>query len=196
MERKTDRRTLYTQTAVKEAFLELIAEMSYDRINVTAICRRAEISRATFYLHFDNVDDVLDRVIDDALLFSEEAAGSMVDMLDAFSGTCGAQEMKEHETLLPACQRIADSDRYHSLFMDSQVSDHIIRRIAQHERETVVPVLMKRGGISEDEAELIFRFILYGSFAVNRSLGWQKDDRWYRCQSLLGRFVSGGMQKV
>ncbi len=180
MKKKIDRRTLYTQAVVKDAFLALIAEMPYDRINVTGICRKADISRATFYLHFDNVDHVLDQVIDDALLFSETAPGTMLDMLD----------------MVPACQRIADSDRYHALFLDPLVSDHIIRRIAQHERDSVVLELMKRGNITEEEAEVIFRFILQGSFAVNRSLNWQKNAHWYRCQELIGHFVRGGLKEI
>ncbi len=198
MARKTDRRTLYTQGVVKDAFLKLIEKLPYDKITVTAICKEAEISRATFYLHFDHVDDVLDHVIDDALLFSEESSGTMMDMIDGISSgqMHDAETLKNNEALLPACQRIADSDRYHALFMDSLVSSHIIHRIAQHERGHVIPLLMKRSHISESEAELIFRFMLYGTFAVNADLGWKKDDRWFRAQDLLSRFVSGGMKEL
>ncbi len=198
MKKKTDRRTLYTIGIVKDAFLELIRKTPYDKINVTAICKEAGISRATFYIHFDNVDDVLDRVIDDALLFSEESAGTMVDMIDTLSSpdTPGAEAFLKNDALLPACQRIADSERYHALFMDSLISDHIIQRIAQHERDAVIPRLMKKGSISEEEAELIFRFMLHGTFAVNRSLGWKKDQRWYRTQTILSRFVDGGIREI
>ncbi len=197
MKKKTDRRTLYTIGIVKDAFLELIRKTPYDKINVTAICKEADISRATFYIHFDNVDDVLDRVIDDALLFSEESAGNMVDIIDSLTGedTPNTETFLKNDALLPACQRIADSDRYHALFMDPLVSDHIIQRIAQHEREAVIPRLMKRG-ITEEEAELIFRFMLHGTFAINRSLGWKKDERWYRTQKILSRFVDGGIKEI
>ena len=48
---------------IKDALLELNKETAYDKINVTMVCRQAEIARATFYLHFDSLDEVLDSVI-------------------------------------------------------------------------------------------------------------------------------------
>ena len=53
-QRKTDRRTLYTRQVVKDALLELLVEHHFEDINVTMLCRQAEITRATFYLHFDS----------------------------------------------------------------------------------------------------------------------------------------------
>ncbi len=179
-QRKTDRRTIYTQQVIKDATLELLADMPFEKITVAALCRQAEIARATFYIHFDSLDCVLDSIIDDALLFSEEGSGSLVDLLDT---------IHEKESLLPACQRIADSEKYHNLFMDSTISDHIIQRIAAHEKEKVVPELMKRHNVKEDEAEMLFRFILNGTFAVNRSLGWEKNEKWYRYQKILSDFI-------
>ena len=193
-QKKTDRRTLYTQMVIKDALLELNKETAYDKINVTMVCRQAEIARATFYLHFDSLDEVLDSVIDDALLFSESGSGTVVDVLDIIrSGR--SDVLRENETVLPACQRIADSDKYHHLFMDVSVSDHIIQRSAAHEHDKVAPDLMAHTGLATAEAEMLFKFILNGSFAVNRSLSWEKNERWYRYQKILGRFINAGIER-
>ena len=198
MEKKTDRRTLYTIGAVKDAFLTLIRTTPYDRISVTAICRQAEISRATFYLHFNNLDDVLEQVIDDALLISEGGCGSLIDMLNFFADYVPGEPeaLEKCEEHLPACQRIADSERYHALFMDSLLSEHIIRRMAMHERDRIIPELIRRGGLTEEQAEMIFKFALNGTFAINRSMGWKKDARWFETQYLLCRFIDGGIQSI
>lgn len=193
--RKIDRRTLYTMEVIKNAFLELEDEMLYDKINVTKICKQAQISRATFYLHYESIDDVLDSVIDDALLFSESAPGNLVDVLDVIKAG-DIDKLRDNEAILPACQRIADSDKYHKLFMDPTLSEHIIHRIAEHEHDTVVPPLMHRAHLSEGEAEMIFHFILYGSFNVNRCLGWEKNEKWMRYQTLLSRFINAGMDAL
>ncbi len=194
-ERKTDRRTLYTLSVIKDAFLALEKEMPYEKISVKRLCEKAELSRATFYLHYDDLDQVLDDVIDDALLFSEKAAGNAIDLIDIIqSGRI--QSIRENDAILPACQRIADSDRYHSLFMDPALSNHIIGRILSHEKETVIPALVKRAGLSEENAEMIFRFMLYGSFYVNRSLKWEKDDRWYEFQRILSGFLDAGLKTL
>ena len=60
---KEDRRTRYTRQVIKEAFLKLLEEKEYPKITVTEICRLAEINRGTFYLHYYDLEDVLDDVI-------------------------------------------------------------------------------------------------------------------------------------
>ncbi|MGN0193799.1 MAG: TetR/AcrR family transcriptional regulator [Pseudoramibacter sp.] len=192
---KLDRRTRYTRQVIKDAFLELTRDHPYDKINVAMVCRQAEIARATFYLHYENLDEVLDQVLDDALIFSEQGRGTVIDMTDVLRKD-GAESGGLSEAVLPACQRIADSDKYHALFMDPTVSHHILYRIADHEREKVIPELMARSGLAEDEAEMLFKFILHGSFAVNRSLGWNKDARWYRYQKILADFIGAGVEKT
>ena len=67
-ERKTDRRTLYTRMVIKDAFLKLKSSLAYNDITISKICTEAEISRGTFYLHYDNIRQVLDEVLDDALI--------------------------------------------------------------------------------------------------------------------------------
>ncbi len=194
-ERKTDRRTLYTINTIKDALLELKKDLPYDKISVKQLCEKAEISRATFYLHFDGIDNVLDEVLDDALLFSEGATGNAIDLIDIIqSGRI--QSIRENEAILPACQRIADSDRYHDLFMDQSLSEYIIMRILNHEKATVIPAIVKKTGLDEVTAEMIFRFMLHGSFYVNKSLNWEKDERWYAFQKTLSAFLDAGLRAV
>lgn len=185
MTQKSDRRTLYTINAIKDAFLSLIEKSPYSKINVSAICKDAEISRATFYLHFESVDEVLDSVIDDALLFSEEGKGTIVDLVDTIQSSA---------EVLPACQRIADSKKYHSLFLQSEISSHIIQRLYSHEKDRVVPEFQKRNGLSKEDAEILFQFILHGTFSVNTLLGWQKDEKWFHIQKMLSDFIRAGIE--
>lgn len=51
---KTDRRTKYTQTVIREAFLQLLKTESVERVTVTDICRLADINRTTFYRHYES----------------------------------------------------------------------------------------------------------------------------------------------
>ena len=55
--RKTDRRTLYTRKVIKEALLELLNEKKFDKISVSQLCQQAEITRTTFYSHYNNISD-------------------------------------------------------------------------------------------------------------------------------------------
>lgn len=111
--RKTDRRTLYTQTVIKEALLELLHEMSFDKVSIASLCRQAEITRPTFYLHYDNLMQVLDSLIDDALgnppgLISLDTIKKNRAMLSDLSNLRG---MDKKLSLSP-CQRGASDPKY------------------------------------------------------------------------------------
>lgn len=54
-----DRRVARTRYLLEQALLSLIKENSFDSISVQDIIDRANIGRATFYLHYDNKEDLL-----------------------------------------------------------------------------------------------------------------------------------------
>ncbi|MDX2139499.1 MAG: TetR/AcrR family transcriptional regulator [Chloroflexota bacterium] len=56
---KLDRRQRRTRTALRKALMELIIEKSFDAITLQDIVDRADISRATFYLHYKDKEDLL-----------------------------------------------------------------------------------------------------------------------------------------
>ena len=74
--RKTDRRTIMTKGMIKDALLELLQNTPYEKITVTALCKQSEITRATFYLHYNNIDNVLDELLDDALRLTHKPSQS------------------------------------------------------------------------------------------------------------------------
>lgn len=185
--RKTDRRTQYTINVVKEAFLELINDHPYSQITVTQVCRQAEITRSTFYLHFNNLTDVLNVVLDDALMISKNSAESLPNISE-LSIDC----LKQNESLLPTCQRIASATKYRALLMDPDLSEYIIGRIASHERGRMIPLIQQRTGLNSQDAETLFNYTLHGSFAINKRHHFIKDDEWYHEVELLNRFINAG----
>ena len=196
--KKTDRRTLYTKMVIKDALLELLATNDFEKITVTAACKQAEVSRATFYLHFDDLTAVLDECLADALRIADAAGGNPnTDMLKMMhmiaSGEFDTEMLQANDTLLPACQRAADLPKYRPLFLDSGLSDYIIKKMFQAEKERTVPILMEYCCLSKAEAEMLFSFVIYGAFSVNKSMGWNKDRKWYEIQGVLIRFILGGL---
>lgn len=184
---KTDRRTIYTINVIKDAFLELIDKEPYSKINVAKLCRKAEITRSTFYLHFDNLTDVLNVVLDDALLFTNES-----DEIPTIEKKPALNSFEENESLIPACQRVADSPKYRNLLMDPSLNDYIIGRIIAHEKPKVIPAIQKRTGFSKSEAEALFVYSIHGSFAINKKHHFVKDKSWYHELQLLNQFTSAG----
>lgn len=75
--RKTDRRASYTQKVIKDALLELLGQTPYEKITVAALCRQAEITRATFYLHYLSLDAVLNELLDEAVAVADKVCADM-----------------------------------------------------------------------------------------------------------------------
>ena len=189
--RKTDRRTLYTIRVIKDAFIKLVKEESYSKVTITQICREADITHSTFYLHFTSITDVLNAVLNDVLFLVQESATG----LDT-EGHYSFDYLNKNESLVPACQRIGDSDKYQSLLMDPDLSEYIIGRIVAHERGKVLPLIIKKTGLSKEDAETLFTYIIHGSFAVNRANHFQKNEKWAHDVQMLNRFTKAGYEKL
>ena len=54
-----DRRIKRTRTAVFNAVLDLMVEKDTSKITVLELCKRADINKSTFYLHYNSMDDCL-----------------------------------------------------------------------------------------------------------------------------------------
>jgi AcrR family transcriptional regulator len=59
VQHKEDRRVARTRRALREALLELIQEKGYAAVTVEEITTRANVGRATFYLHYKDKEDLL-----------------------------------------------------------------------------------------------------------------------------------------
>lgn len=57
--RQPDRRIGRTRRQLRDALIALILEQGYESVTVQAITDRADLSRATFYLHFKDKEDLL-----------------------------------------------------------------------------------------------------------------------------------------
>ncbi|GIP28613.1 hypothetical protein J23TS9_37430 [Paenibacillus sp. J23TS9] len=64
---KIDRRILKSQQAIQSTFLQMLDDEEFDEITVKHISERANIGRKTFYLHYVDKYDLLDKIVDDHL---------------------------------------------------------------------------------------------------------------------------------
>jgi len=69
MARRMDRRVQRTRKLLRDAMMSLILEDGYDAISIQDITEKANLGRATFYLHFKDKDelllDVMEQFIDE-----------------------------------------------------------------------------------------------------------------------------------
>ena len=49
-----DKRIIKTKKSIKKAFIELLGEKNFEKISVTEICAKANVTRISFYAHYDD----------------------------------------------------------------------------------------------------------------------------------------------
>ena len=57
-----DARVRYTKKVIEESFLELLQKKHVSKVTVTEICQKCQINRATFYKHYLDVPDLLEKL--------------------------------------------------------------------------------------------------------------------------------------
>ncbi len=62
---EADRRVRRSRRALREAFVALVVEQGYNSVTIEALTERADTSRATFYAHFHDMEDLLRAVVGD-----------------------------------------------------------------------------------------------------------------------------------
>ena len=132
---KIDRRRRYTLLVIREAFFALLAEVGFARMTVADICRRADINRGTFYLHYEDKFALLDALIDEALAAAPPLEGAEPG---------------------PLCQRPPANDDYYLLYSDDDAYARVAQRVIERGAEQVVPQIMERTGLSREDAYLLF----------------------------------------
>src|SRR5690625_2838078 len=68
MNKRKDPRVARTRRLLIGGLKRLILEVGYDKITVRKIVQKAEVNRSTFYLHFQDKQDILEQMEEDMLI--------------------------------------------------------------------------------------------------------------------------------
>lgn len=63
--RNFDARVRYTRMIIEQSFLELLREKPVNKITVTELCEKAQLNRATFYKHYLDIPDLMEKIEED-----------------------------------------------------------------------------------------------------------------------------------
>ncbi len=87
-QRKTDRRVIRTENAIKSAFIDLLKKKGFEAITVNDIVNAVNISRGTFYLHYLDKYDLLAKMQDE---FIQELSENLTTYFESVSCECTSQ---------------------------------------------------------------------------------------------------------
>ena len=158
---RTDRRVLRTRKAIMEAFGELIAEQSIDTISISALARKANIDRKTFYLHYPSINALVNSFIQQHLerilkVYKKHTHGSQTEPL--------------HPMLQEANAIFEENPDMWMHLADNLSTDQMIDIIA----DTLGPAVVNTGIVRAEEADRIgdvlalarMRFALAGALSL------------------------------
>lgn len=148
-----DNRVRYTRMMIEQSFLELLAEKPAGKITVTELCQRAQINRATFYKHYLDVADLLEKM--------EE------DLFDRIRSFFDAENLKLRDFLVKMmCYTQENYARFMALGGDNG-DPNLMTKTFMVCYEKGFPLLSNNlHALSKEEKEMLFAFLSHGSGAI------------------------------
>jgi len=161
--RATDRRVRRTQAHLHGALASLVHEKAYGDIAVKEILARAEVARSTFYAHYQDKDDLLERGMRDLLRGKGARAAARgtnaTDRILAFS--------------LPFLEHVGECRQSNggalAVERGAALHDRLGRVLVQHVAEVLDVELRRRPDpVSTVPSELLARFVAASFVATLR----------------------------
>ncbi|MBO7745347.1 TetR/AcrR family transcriptional regulator C-terminal domain-containing protein [Paenibacillus sp. MWE-103] len=185
MEKKaTDPRVLRTRQLIRDAFIELLEEMDVEKISVNRIAERATINRVTFYLHYRDIPDMMERMADE-----------MIEEFEAILRTppaVPASAEADWPMLVRLLEHIAGQAKFYKLVLASKrtpvFTDRLLKLLGQLVADKIESggraASLEKAGIQKEIA------IWYGSSAlIGTIVSWLRKDIPYTPQFLAGQFT-------
>lgn len=148
-----DARVRYTRMIIEESFLELLSEKPLSRVTVTELCQRAELNRATFYKHYLDIPDLMEKLEEQLFdqlrrLFADHAAS-----FDNFLPDALALIRRNKDKFSILSSRNGDPELMGKAFMVCY--------------ERAYPLLTQNPiDLSEEKRLMLYNFLSYGSGGV------------------------------
>ena len=163
MERKENQRVQLTKRLLKEALLKLLEKKRLDQINVSELCRMADINRATFYKHYAIPQDVLREM-------EREIAVALRNLAPV------EQTPETAKTYMESiCAYLYSHRQLMRILLESKTDEDILEIVSETNRRYWSQFGEQNPhGMNEDGAKLMVTFFSAGTYYMIRQ--WLLDD--------------------
>lgn len=152
-----------TRDNLKQAFLELYATKPIERISIREITDRAGYNRATFYLYFRDIYDLLSSIEDELLATIDAVVDTLLSKQDIY---------ERMGSFLGLASRLTEP---FSVLLGDSGDPSFARRFKQKLEPLVDRLIVTRRPLASHEHELFNAFYLSGVVAV--VVAWLQDPR-------------------
>lgn len=171
----TDPRILRTRQLIKDAVIELLQEMDIEKISVNRLAERATINRVTFYLHYRDIPDMLEKMAD-------EMVQDIRQVMNRNPLNLNSTDEEYWKMLVKMLEHIQEHAKFYKVILTSKQSTVFRDRLLSVITE-MISVRLERGesdsNISTENIQKDIT-IWYGSSAlIGTIIAWLRKDMPY-----------------
>ncbi|MCF7754643.1 TetR/AcrR family transcriptional regulator [Paenibacillus xylanexedens] len=180
-----DPRVLRTRQLIRGAFVELLQEMDIEKLSVNKIAERATINRVTFYLHYRDITDMMEKMADEMIEHIER-------IVDEYAPHFEKQRTEEAwPVLVKLLEHFADNASFYQVVLATKRTPIFTERLLKL-LSTLVKAKIDRVEIEDELEESGIHkeiAIWYGSSAlIGTIVSWLRNDMPYSPHFLAKQF--------
>lgn len=170
-----DARVRYTRMVIEQSFLELLKEKPVGKVTVTELCEKAQINRATFYKHYLDVPDLLEKI--------EE------DLFDKIRASFDQKEIKLKDFLV-SMMRYTQENQDRFIALGGEHGDPaLMTKTFMVCYERAYPLVEQNlPGMKESERQMLYRFLSQGAGGI---LTWWIENGMQEKPEDVAQFILG-----
>lgn len=184
MNEKIDRRKRYTRHALKEALVGLLKEKSISSITVKELCEMADINRSTFYGHYTDPYDLLEKI-------SEEVVDDMYNTLNQYNFNEEEEALQMTEKIL---EYAAEKSDLCQVLLSGSADTTFKRQVMELTQRIIMKDYMKIMNVQEEISSYLPLLVLSGSIdAIENWLKNGQQESPKEMALLIHRFTNYGL---
>ncbi len=164
---KQESRYANTASLMDEALLLLLEQKEFDRITVKELCQKAGVNRTTFYLHYENMNDLLEETVERINQRFKESLSVITP------GDLSSEVLTSEKYLRPYLGFIKENRRAYRVI---HLKDKLFQSQETFESmyQTVFAPALTHFGVSKQEQKYVFAFYTQGTVAIIGK--WLEDN--------------------
>lgn len=180
---KSESKYYNTACLMDEALILLLEKKEYSFITVKEICKKAGVNRSTFYLHYENMDDLLSESIKYVgNKINKKFSDKVVNKQVIKNAQLDDLLLITPEYLLPYLDFLKENKVIYKIAY-SQPNVFKVQHIINHLHENIFEPILDRFLIPKNEQKYMMSFYLSGIGSVLKD--WIKNDCKEEMQNIL-----------
>ena len=169
---KNESKYFNTAKKMNDALLFLLEKKQFEYITIKDVCQKANVNRSTFYLHYDNLNDLLDETISQSNKDFFNAFSS-IEMKDITKSNPDELNFINDRYLLPYLNFVKEHKR---LYKEAKNNSSLFKADLMQKEvyEKMVDRILDKFAIEEKYKKYVFDFFLSGIQSVISN--WLKSD--------------------